>query len=184
MGKIRHSLLVLIAVIGTTAAGCGTSTSTDGSDNWKAKAPTASNQESPGIARGELLFYTDFRQGCEAARQQNKPILLFFTATWCHYCHEMARESFTNNQVINLSDHFVCILVDADAQPMLVRTYGVRGFPTIQFLSSYGAPLQQIVGKQPTNVLISQMHSALQSATAAAMQNARRPVSVSMITRG
>jgi thiol:disulfide interchange protein len=182
MGKIRHTLLVLSVVTLITAAGCGTST--DGSDNWKAKSAPSASDPTPGIARGELLFYTDFRQGCEAARQQNKPILLFFTAQWCHYCHEMARESFTNNQVINLSDHFVCILVDADASPMLCRTYGVRGFPTIQFLSSYGAPLQQVVGKQPTNVLLNQMHSALQAATTAAMQNARRPISVGMITRG
>jgi thioredoxin 1 len=180
MGKIRHTLLVL-SVVTVAASGCGTS-STESSDNWKAKATPG--QVAPGIARGELLFYTDFRQGCEVARQQGKPILLFFTATWCHYCHEMARESFTNNQVINMSDHFVCILVDADASPMICRTYGVRGFPTIQFLSSYGAPLQQVVGKQGTNELINQMNSALQSATTAAMRNARRPVTVSMITRG
>ncbi len=180
MGKIRHTLLVLYAVTVVSAAGCGSSTTTDSSDQWKAKTPDGIPA---GIARGELLFYTDYRQGCEVARQQNKPILLFFTATWCHYCHEMARESFTNNQVINLSDRFVCILVDADASPMLCRTYGVRGFPTIQFLSSYGAPMQQLVGKQPTYELIHQMSSALEAANTA-VRSARRPVTVSMITRG
>jgi uncharacterized protein YyaL (SSP411 family) len=75
----------------------------------------------------------------------------------------MADEAFTNPQVVALADHFVCILVDADIEPEVCRQFQVTGYPTIQFLSPRGAPLERIVGKKAGHQLMMSMQTALQS---------------------
>ena len=90
-------------------------------------------------------------------------MLLFFTAHWCKFCHQMADEAFTHPQVVSLSGQFVCVLVDADAEPAVCRQFHVTGFPTIQFLSPRGVPLGRIVGKKPGHQLTMAMQAALQN---------------------
>jgi len=115
------------------------------------------------VARGHLRFVEGYQKGYAQAVAQGKPMLLFFTAEWCRYCHQMADEAFTNPQVVSLSEHFVCILVDADVEPSICQKYQVSGYPTVQFLSARGAPLDRIVGKKPGHQLMMAMQAALQN---------------------
>ena len=115
------------------------------------------------VARGNLKFIEGFEAGSARAAGQSKPMLVFFTAEWCHFCHQMAKEAFTHPQVVSLADHFVCILVDADREPEVCRQFQVTGYPTIQFLSPRGVPLERIVGKKPGRQLMMAMQSALQN---------------------
>lgn len=116
------------------------------------------------VARGNLKFVEGYSSGLAVAKSQSKPALVFFTAQWCHFCHQMADEAFTHPQVVNLADHFVCVLVDADREPQVCRQLNVTGYPTIQFLSPQGAPLARIVGKKPGHQLMMAMQAALQGA--------------------
>lgn len=115
------------------------------------------------IQRGHLQFVESFEQGVELAHAEGKPLLIFFTAPWCNFCHQLAADAFTHEQVVGLSEQFVCVLVDADAQPDICQQFHVRSFPTIQFLSPRGMPLNRITGKRPGNQLVMEMQSALQA---------------------
>lgn len=125
------------------------------------------------IQRGQLKFVESYEQGVQLAQEEGKPLFLFFTAPWCNFCHQLATDAFTHEQVVGLSDQFVCVLVDADAQPQICRQYHVRSFPTIQFLSPRGVPLNRVTGKRPGTQLVMEMQSALQ-ATARRADPARR----------
>jgi thiol:disulfide interchange protein len=120
-------------------------------------------QTPPKVARGQIQFVDGYRQGYEQATREGKPMLLFFTASWCEYCHQMANEAFVQEQVVRLSQRFVCILVDADREPDVCRQFQVRGYPTIQFLSPWGTPLNRVVGKKPGHLVVVEMHAALQA---------------------
>lgn len=115
------------------------------------------------VARGKLRFIEGYQQGYKYALEAGKPMLVFFTAEWCHYCHQMADEAFTHEQVMGLSERFVCILVDADAEPEVCKQFRVQGYPTIQFLSPRGVPLNRIVGKKPGHQVMMAMQAALQN---------------------
>ena len=117
----------------------------------------------PPVARGRIHFVEGYRAGTAAARDAGKPLLVFFTATWCDYCHAMANEAFCQDAVVNLSERFTCVLVDADREPEVCRQFRVRGYPTIQFLSPRGLPLNRITGKQPGHQLVMEMQAALQA---------------------
>lgn len=114
-------------------------------------------------ARSLLRFTSDYAGASQQASREGKPLLVFFTAEWCHFCHQMAEEAFGNPQVQNLSNHFVCVLVDADAEAALCQQFQVTAFPTIQFISSRGVPLERLVGKKPGHQLMMAMQAALQN---------------------
>lgn len=114
------------------------------------------------LAKGNLRFVDGYRQGYAASARENKPMLLFFTASWCGYCRQMADEAFTNPQVVSLSHNFVCVLIDADTEPDVCRQFQVTGYPTIQFLSPRGVPLERVVGKKPGHQVMMAMQAALQ----------------------
>jgi thioredoxin-related protein len=114
-----------------------------------------------GLARNRIDFVDDFALGCQRARDERKPMLIFFTAPWCKYCHQMAQEAFAQEAVVELSRGFVCVQVDADAETGVCRQFEVRSFPTVQFVSSAGLRLNRVIGKQPANQLIAQMRAAM-----------------------
>jgi thioredoxin-like negative regulator of GroEL len=154
------------ALIGSLLAGCevgveGTPGVTTG------PAPASSAQQTPTrigrLARGNLRFVEGYAHGYEQAVSQGKPMLLFFSAQWCHFCHQMADEAFTHPQVVSLSEHFICILIDVDTEPGVCRQFQVSRYPTIQFVSPRGVPLERIVGKKPGHQLMMAMQAALQS---------------------
>jgi len=110
---------------------------------------------------GSIEFIRGYSNGYERAQQENKPMLVFFTAEWCSFCHQMEAEAFTDSQVVRLATQFVCILVDADRESKVCEEFRVRGYPTIQFLSSRGVSLNRLTGKRPAIQLVSQMQAAL-----------------------
>jgi thiol:disulfide interchange protein len=128
-----------------------------------AEATAPSTGVPSNVAQGKLPFVQTYAQGVAQAASQSKPMLVFFTAEWCHFCHQMADEAFTDPQVVRLSEQFVCILVDAEREPGICRQFEISGYPTIQFLSPRGVPLERIVGKKPGHQVLIAMQAALQN---------------------
>jgi uncharacterized protein YyaL (SSP411 family) len=59
-----------------------------------------------------------------AAREQNKPIFLSVGYSTCHWCHVMARESFSNPETAAImNEHFINIKVDREERPDVDQVY-------------------------------------------------------------
>ncbi len=124
----------------------------------------------PATHTGDLNFVTEnLDEGIALAEKNNRPILVFFTASWCHYCHEMARESFTNPQVVAQSRDFVCVLIDGGDKKneTLCKQLQIKGYPTVFFLSPRGVVLNRTMGKRSPQEVLQQMQAALQGLAAA-----------------
>jgi thioredoxin-related protein len=147
------SLLLLLALAGCEA-------STDPSASGAAGQPAAPAQR---LARGQIRFVEELTAARRQAAEQRKPLLLFFTSADCHYCHQLADESFTHPQVMALAERFVCVLIDADAAPALCQQYEVQAFPTLLFLTAQGQPVHRMVGKRPPHQVTMAMQTALQN---------------------
>ena len=113
--------------------------------------------------RADLLFVRGYVRGYEQARREEKPMLVLFTVQGCGYCEQMIREASADEQVVRLSKRFVCILVDADLEPEICRDFRVRGYPTVQFISPRGVPLNRMMGKTPAQQLAVEMQAALEA---------------------
>jgi thioredoxin-like negative regulator of GroEL len=118
------------------------------------------NQSSMATTDG-VRFVVGFQRGYEQAIAEGKPMLVFFTGRWCRYCHEMAAEALCDPDVRRLSEHFVCVQIDADDEPNVCRQFQITAYPTIQFLSRGGRPLDRLVGKRAASAVLREMQAAI-----------------------
>ena len=81
------------------------------------------------------------------ARKLDRPIYLDIGAIWCHWCHEMDRESYENAEIAALINQwFIPVKVDRDVRPDIDTRYqaavtelaGSGGWPLTVFLTPDG----------------------------------------------
>lgn len=81
------------------------------------------------------------------ARASNKPVFLYLEAVWCHWCHVMQAQTFSDPKVrAQLALDFVVVRVDHDADPGLANRYRDYGWPALIFLSPDGVDLVKRAG--------------------------------------
>ena len=95
-------------------------------------------------------WYAWGAEALQAARAQDKPILLSVGYSACHWCHVMAHESFEDAEVAALMNrHFVNIKVDREERPDLDQIYQLAhqmmsqrsgGWPLTMFLTPEQEP--------------------------------------------
>ena len=110
------------------------------------------NETSPYLlqhAHNPVDWYAWGPEALEAARAQDKPILLSVGYSACHWCHVMERESFEDRQIAQImNESFVCIKVDREERPDIDSIYmtavqamtGQGGWPMTVFLTPEGKP--------------------------------------------
>ena len=84
-----------------------------------------------------------WRKDLQAAKQEaaagNKPLLLYFTATWCDPCQAMARDVWPQPRVAKALDAVVPVKIDVDEHPDLANQFQIVGIPRLQLLRPDGA---------------------------------------------
>ncbi|MEW6585225.1 MAG: thioredoxin domain-containing protein, partial [Nitrospirota bacterium] len=75
-------------------------------------------------AHQKINWYPWSEEAFEQARKEDKPVFLSSGATWCHWCHVMARECFEDEEIADaLNEHFISIKLDRDERPDIDRRY-------------------------------------------------------------
>ncbi len=77
------------------------------------------------------------------------PVIIDFYADWCIPCKELEKFTFSDQEVVKLSRKFVMLKVDLTrtADPLskeLLQKYGIKGVPTLVFLSEVGSELKEL----------------------------------------
>jgi uncharacterized protein YyaL (SSP411 family) len=74
------------------------------------------------------------------AKREHKFVLLDLEAVWCHWCHVMDKETYSDPKVIALINaHYIAVRVDQDARPDLSNRYENYGWPaTVVFAADRG----------------------------------------------
>ena len=74
-------------------------------------------------------------ESLEAARREDKPILLSIGYAACHWCHVMERESFEDEGIAGqMNEGFICIKVDREERPDLDDIY----MTAVQMMTGHG----------------------------------------------
>lgn len=91
-------------------------------------------------------FEGDTQQAFMAARQQDKPLFLYWGAQWCPPCHELKATVFSEPSFIAKSRQFIAVYLDGDspgAQQQAER-FKVMGYPTLVVFNAEGLELTRI----------------------------------------
>ena len=96
-----------------------------------------------------IAWAGDYSLAQQQASQSGKPIIIFFTATWCVPCRIMKRNVWGDKQVVaSVNEGFIPVMIDLD-DPAAAKTlsrYQVRATPTTIIADPQGKVLQQVLG--------------------------------------
>ena len=89
----------------------------------------------------DLVKWRSIAAGEAEAKKTGKPVLYFFTASWCGPCHLLEQEVFSKKDVAaQIAKDFVPVVVrdrmretgrNTPEMESLADRYGLRGFPTL-----------------------------------------------------
>jgi thioredoxin-related protein len=88
---------------------------------------------------GGLTWSRSLDKSIELARQENKPVAIYFWAIWCQYCAKFQSDTLGNPQVKNiLENDFVLVAMDLDVDRDISNNYRVQAPPAVIFLDAKG----------------------------------------------
>ena len=90
----------------------------------------------------------------QEAIQQDKPIFLLITSSWCHWCHLLDETTLSEGTIITiLNRDYIPIRVDSDLRPDVNQRYNQNGWPSVVLLSTEGEILWGGVYVPPKQML-------------------------------
>lgn len=102
---------------------------------------TAQDTKKPAID-----WQTDYHEALKLAKEQNKPLLIDFFATWCGPCRMMDEQVYTDAEVVQATSAYVTVKVDIDADEKTAMAYGVHSIPRNIVLNVHGEMIGDRLG--------------------------------------
>lgn len=132
--------LVVIGALGIAAAA--------GLTTWKLVAGGGSGSTGAGLGRGSGGWESDWlsgvaglKAGTEAQKSSQKPMLVYFYATWCGYCRRLDANILATAEARETLEDVIKVRINAEESRetmQLAGELGVRGYPTLMLVSPDG----------------------------------------------
>jgi len=99
-----------------------------------------------------IQWEASFDEAMEHAQATDTPLLVFFRADWCGWCHRLDRTTLRDPMVRTRAESFVSVRVDTEGsarEAEVVEDYQVHSVPTVLFLSPRGHQLARVPFQGP-----------------------------------
>ncbi len=121
---------------------------------------------SQNISTGVNYFAGTLPKALEAAKAQDKPLLIKAYTDWCGYCKLLDRKTLSDDEVATyLNTHFIILRVNMERAdgPEIARNYRIKGFPTMIVLSPSGKELDRFIGYRDAATLKPELEKTIQT---------------------
>ncbi len=108
-------------------------------------------------------FEGTFEEALEKAKAENKPLFIEGYTSWCGWCKELDKRTFSDQEVADfMNTHFVNVKMDMETEEgrKVAEKYRVRGYPTMLFLYHNANVLHRIDGFVPAKSMLTEAESA------------------------
>ncbi|MDY6775149.1 MAG: thioredoxin family protein [Halobacteria archaeon] len=99
---------------------------------------------------GGTAWHSNYTEAKQIAQEKNKPMLLYFWATWCTYCEDYDQKVYTDEDVRNQLEDYVLVGVNMDRNDevteRLKREYDANYPPQHVILTPDGETVTEING--------------------------------------
>jgi uncharacterized protein len=111
------------------------------------------------------------------AQKEHKLVILDLQAIWCHWCHVMEENTYSDPAVIRLiNEHYIAVKVDQDARPDLSNRYEDYGWPATVVFDSKGQELVKRQGYIPPKPMATMLKACVDDPTPGPSIQAEAPV--------
>jgi thioredoxin-related protein len=119
--------------------------------------------------KGSPHFATNADTVLKAAKDNGKPTILVFSASWCGPCQEMKKDVYPSAAVKPFHDQFnwAYLDIDVDANNKLFERYKLESVPHLLFLSATGKTLDQQEGSSTPEEFARKLEGVLKKADGA-----------------
>lgn len=153
-GKQTNWLGVILATLIFATTGCSRdseeTTADTGVVDVQAVPAAGHDEPAPDSVAGKKIAWHqgDVESAFALAREQDKPIFLYWGAEWCPPCHQIKATIFNKSEFIAKSTLFVPVYLDGDTEQAqkLGDRFGVMGYPTMIVFDSSGTEITRIPG--------------------------------------
>ena len=116
--------------------------------------------------KGSPKFEDSLRSALNDAKENGKPIVAVFSASWCGPCQKMKNDVYPSDAVKAYHDKFNWAYLDTDIRRNSKDgdKFGVKGIPHIQFLDKDGKPIDKQVGSTSAESFAKTLEGVLQKA--------------------
>jgi len=127
--------------------------------------PPASAQ-APAVKPSKLVWQPWSDAVFAQAKQQKRFVLLDLEAVWCHWCHVMDENTYSDPAVIKmLQSHYIVVKADQDARPDLSNRYEDFGWPATVVFDSEGHEIVKRQGYLAPDEMLSMLEEILKDPT-------------------
>jgi hypothetical protein len=98
----------------------------------------------------------------EAAKKENRFVLLDLGAVWCHWCHVMEEITYRDPKVVALINaRYIAVRVDQDSRPDLSNRYENYGWPATIVFNTDGSEIVKRQGYIPPKSMASLLQAII-----------------------
>ena len=162
---MKRKLLALFVLLLAGGAAAGQTSATPSSP---ADAQNAASISSHGAAHREgQLNWRPWSDAIFAeARRDHRFVLLDLEAVWCHWCHVMDANTYSDPNVIKLLQaHYITVKVDQDSRPDLSNRYEDYGWPATVVFDGEGHEIVKRQGYLAPDEMASMLQAILDDPT-------------------
>jgi uncharacterized protein YyaL (SSP411 family) len=127
--------------------------------------PSAGAQES--AAKSPRLAWQPWSDSVFAqAKEEKRFVLLDLEAVWCHWCHVMDENTYSDPAVIKmLREHYIVVKTDQDSRPDLSNRYEDYGWPATVVFNANGQEIVKRQGYLAPDEMLSMLQAILDDPT-------------------
>ncbi len=98
----------------------------------------------------------------DEAQKQQRFVILDLEAVWCHWCHVMDTETYSNPNIADLiNKHYIAVRIDQDAHPDISNRYGDYGWPATIVFAPNGSEIVKRRGYIPAGNMVSMLQEII-----------------------
>ena len=147
---MRSPRIVLSAVLLSTLAACGGPSRDQLAGDGAAVAGGGA-----AVAGGDAIawFEGSVEEAFAHAREENKPLFLYWGAVWCPPCHYLKTKIFTREEFVAQTRSTVPVYLDGDTERAQIygERFGTQGYPTVILFNPAGREITRMPSSLPVD---------------------------------